>query len=146
MKKGFIISISVIAIVAIIIGAILFYWDRDQEIDFSGLLPNELEHCGHTLNQNSPEYIELVAWFQSNQHGWRNTLVTFVPASMYTGTNFSVNAMKDGVVVNYRTKSDSWAQVMNQKKDTELVDQCAKANKALNSQPSAAGTLQSGAH
>ncbi len=116
------IFIGVVTIVAIIM-----YWSRNQQIDFTSILPNEITHCERTLNQNSPSYIALSNWLKDNIQGWENTPVTYVPISTYTAPNISVNVMGKGVVVNYQTKGGNWVQVVNHNDANHLVKQCVKA-------------------
>ena len=120
------IFIGVVTIVTIIM-----YWGRNQQIDFTSILPNEVTHCDVILNQSSPNYISLSNWFKDNTQGWENTPVTYVPISTYTAPNISVNVMGKGVVVNYQTKDGNWVQVVNHKDASHLVNQCAKANKSF---------------
>ena len=112
--------------------AIMAYWNRDQHIDISAMLPNEFEYCGSIINRNSTEYIELKNWFNSNQKGWKNTPVSYVPMDTYSSDTMSVNVMDGAVVVNYKHDNETWSQVTRQKKTNELVSKCTKTNKSLN--------------
>ena len=135
MSKGIkIVSVTVfIGVVTVV--TIIMYWGRNQQIDFTSILPNEVTHCDVILNPNSPNYISLSNWFKDNTQGWENTPVTYVPISTYTAPNISVNVMGKGVVVNYQTKDGNWVQVVNHNDASHLVNQCAKANKRLWRQP-----------
>ena len=108
--------------------ATMAYWNRDQQLDLSSMMPDELERCGSIINRNSAEYIELKNWFSSNQHGWNNTPVSYVPVDAYSSETMSVNVMDGGVVVNYKHKNGAWRQVTKQKGTHELVSKCTKTN------------------
>jgi len=112
--------------------ATMAYWNRDQALDFSAMLPNELQHCDSIINRDSAKYIELKNWFNSNQQGWNNTPATYVPMVIYNSDTMSVNVMDSGVVVNYKQGNSNWNQVTRQKKTNELVSKCTKTNKSLN--------------
>lgn len=106
--------------------ATMAYWNRDQLLDLSAMLPNELEHCDSIINRDSAEYIELKNWLNSNQQGWNNTPTTYVPMNTYSSDTMSINVIDDGVVVNYKQDNGNWSQVTRQKKTNELVSKCTK--------------------
>jgi len=103
---------------------IMAYWNRDQQIDLSAMLPIEFEHCGSIINRDSTEYVELKNWFHSNQDGWKNTPVSYAPMDTYISETMSVNVLEGGVVVNYKRHNGKWNQVTKQRKSNELVSKC----------------------
>ena len=102
------------------------YWNRDQHLDLSAMMPNKFEHCGAIANRDSAEYIELKNWFNSNQQGWNNTPASYVPMDIYSSDAMTVNVMDGDVVVNYKHENGTWSQVTRQKKTNELVSKCTK--------------------
>ena len=119
-----------IGVVTVVV--IIMYWGRNQQIDFTSILPKEITHCATLLNQSSPDYIALLNWFKDNIQGWENTPATYVPISTYTAPNISVNVMEKGVVVNYQTKDGSWAQVINNNDISHVTNKCVGISKSFN--------------
>ena len=112
--------------------AIMAYWNRDQQLDLSTMLPEAFEHCGSIINKDSREYIELKSWFNSNQEGWKNTPVAYVQMDAYNSKTMSVNVMDSSVVVNYKLHKGTWSQVTRQKLNNELDSKCTKTDKSPN--------------
>jgi len=132
MKKYFKIFAWFLFFTGAAVLAIMFYWNRDQQLDLSTMLPEAFEHCGSIINRDSREYIELKSWINSNQEGWKNTPVTYVQMDTYISKTISVNVMDSSVVVNYKLHNGSWSQVTRQKKNNELVSKCTKTDKSSN--------------
>ena len=128
MKRFIKVIVWIVVIIAVVLTGIFLYWDREQEIDFAAIMPDELEHCDRTIGRNAAEYIRLKDWFESNQKGWKNTPVSYVPTQTYTSPKLSVNILVGGVVVNYEKESGSWSQVINRTETNELPEECQKAN------------------
>ena len=126
MSKGIKIVSVIIFTGVVTVVATIMYWGRNQQIDFTSILPNEVTHCDIILNQSSSNYIALSNWFKDNTQGCESTPVTYAPISTYTAPNISVNVMGKGVVVNYQTKDGNWVQVVNHNDASHLVNQCAK--------------------
>ena len=136
MKKALKIVAGILFVLAAVTAGILLYWGREQSIDFSMILPTEIVHCGKSYTPGNSEYDELASWLRSNQPGWKSTIVTYVPRSVYAAPNITINVLKTGVVINYQSKNGSWRQVVRDKKEDELIDMCTKANTTL--QPTSA--------
>ncbi len=113
--------------VVLIIAMVFLYWEREQKINFTHLLPPKLQYCGNNITSEDIEHSELKSWFKSNQQGWRNTLVTYVPKTTYTGSGISVNILDNAVIVNYQNSLDMWNQVIKEKKNNELLNKCTKS-------------------
>ena len=107
---------------------IVIYWGREQEIDFAEILPNELEHCGNNIGQDTEEYNNLKNWFESNNRGWEETYASYVPTHTYTSPNLSVYVLMGSVIVNYKTENGSWRQVAKTVKSNELYWKCKETN------------------
>jgi len=128
MKRFIKVVVWIVVISAVVLTGIFLYWNREQEIDFAAILPDELEHCDRAIGQDNAEYIRLKGWFESNQKGWKNTPASYVPKHTYNSPNLSVNILVGGVVVNYETESGRWSQVVNRTEADDLSLECQKAN------------------
>lgn len=111
--------------------AVFLYFNWEQEVDFATLLPDELERCGTQIDQNSKEYIHLETWLKSNQSGWKDTPVTYVPSQTYISPNLSINILVGGVVINYKSESGGWKQVIQSTDTSGLFNECSNVDKSF---------------
>jgi len=110
MKK-LLLSTSVFISAIIFMGAsVIFYMDRDQDLNFSRNLPSTLEICGMNIAEKDPQYIALSRWLQANNTEWNSILVSFAPTYVYRGENITINVNPDAVIVNYNVDGE-WKQV-----------------------------------
>ncbi|WP_155946198.1 hypothetical protein [Pseudoalteromonas rubra] len=132
MNKAVIVILSIIIASALTLISILLYWERNQAIDFSGLLPGTFTICDKEIDETSSEFIALKLWFQENQYPWTNSLVSFAPAYIYRGKDISINVQDTSVIVNYKA-GESLVQVIYNGNTTSISGICgsSKANKAL---------------
>ena len=113
--------LQILIFIAILLGLIFLYFNRDQSIDFSVQLPPELEYCETVIESNSLEYLRLKNWLESNQDGWKNTIATYVPVNTVRAPTISINILQNFVVINYQDKNKKWSQVVKQKKGVILL-------------------------
>ena len=94
------ISATILVISLIIISIADLYFFRERKIDFTQVLPSQLELCGKTISKNDPEYSALHNWLKQNQKPWKNNLVSYVPNYIYSGQGFNINVFPTSAVVN----------------------------------------------
>ena len=104
--------------------ATIWYWGREQTIDFSSVLPKTVHYCGREITSKDKEYIELFAWLKNNKTGWVNTPASYVPGNIFRSPKISINVLKSVVVINYSTSSYGWWQVSKGKNEKELLITC----------------------
>jgi len=102
MKKAFkVIGYLFLALVLVVVGS-FFYVFREQQIEVN-FIPNYFSYCGKQIDNKDSEYKEIVSWLNQNRDGWVLSFVSYVPVQVYSHPAFSVNVLKGGVVVSYKT-------------------------------------------
>ena len=129
MRKLIKFGIYSVVIIIVLVTVIILYWHREQEINFSLVIPQSITYCEREITNKNIEYLELTTWLEKNKTGWVNSLVSFVPITIYRASNISINVMGTAVVVNYSVNGKDWSQVINNKLENELSTSCETANK-----------------
>ena len=91
------------------------YIHREQEIDFTALLPEELETCGTIINQDDKEYGIVKDWLRENKNGWVLSPITYVQFKTYYSNKLHIIVNASGVIINYSIDGEDWNQVVNSK-------------------------------
>jgi len=124
LKKIFFVSFGFIALLFLILAGIFVFWSRERQIDFSMLLPAQMEFCNRHITPNDSSYIALSNWFRSHKNGWKNSMATYLETHTYKSPTFYVNIFNDAVVVNFLNKNGKWEQLIRQKKPFDLPADC----------------------
>lgn len=56
-------------------------------------------HC--ELEAGSDEVAQISSWLDENRDGWEPSVVTFAPGVMIRGSDFTLNFLGDGAILNY---------------------------------------------
>ncbi|QYJ99870.1 hypothetical protein [Shewanella psychrotolerans] len=56
----------------VIVGALLLWFDRSKDIDFTVYHPDAWVTCNGKINKDSVEYVQLTKWLQLNNSNWQN--------------------------------------------------------------------------
>lgn len=101
-----------------------WYWERNQTIDFSLILPSTLHYCGREITTNDREYLVLSEWLKKNKTNWVNSLVSYVPKVTFSSPTISINVLKNIVVVNYAITNSEWNQVVQKTGKSDFLFTC----------------------
>ena len=102
MKKALKVLSYIFLCLALVIVGIYFYVFREQEIKVN-FIPSYFNYCGKQIDSKDSEYKEVVSWLNQNKGGWVLSFVSYIPTQVYRHPAFSVNVLKGGVVVSYKT-------------------------------------------
>jgi hypothetical protein len=100
----------VLIVGAILVGALLLWFDRSQDIDFADYQPDYWVTCNGKVSKNSVEYDRLNKWLKLNRSNWQNYVATAAHGYFYKSDKVMIYVYKYGVVVRYYD-GENWSQV-----------------------------------
>jgi hypothetical protein len=107
----------------VIVGALLLWFDRSKDIDFTVYHPDVWVTCNGKINKDSVEYAQLNKWLQLNNSNWQNYVATAAPGYFYKSDDITIHVYKHGVVVNYYD-GQKWSQVQKSVDTKEIHGTC----------------------